>query len=475
MESVMEPKIKDRLINLLGRDKITFNFEERLCYSRDITPICYKWIRWHGLPPYLCDCVVFPDGRDEITKILRFANSQNIPVTTYGGGSGSVGGILPLKGGITIDMGKFNRIENFDPVSGLVTVGSGIIGDELEIFLHERGFSLRHFPQSLRSASIGGLIATRSTGQFSTKYGSIEDFVRSLEVILPNGKIIKTLTAPRYSTGPDLKNLFIGSEGIYGIIIRAAMKIHPLPEVMKFQCFIAKNFSDGISSIRKIMQYGIHPAVVRFYNQTESELKFKSLGLKLKGFLLIYCFEGNKGIVEAELKETRKINTDLNLQYIGEDLGVLWYKHRYDTKRIMEFNRMEGGISDAIEISVKWSNLENVYNSIDDYFTSQKIQIASHVSHVYHDGASIYNIFYINEKDEKTAVQTFFKLWREVLKIAMENGASISHHHGIGIIKNEELKTELGYGYEVLHDLKKVVDPKYILNSGKLIRENKNV
>jgi alkyldihydroxyacetonephosphate synthase len=139
----------------------------------------------------------------------------------------------------------------------------------------------------------------------------------------------------------------------------------------------------------------------------------------------------------------------------------------------MEFNRMEGGISDAIEISVKWSNLEDVYHSIEDYFTSQKIQLASHVSHVYHDGASIYYIFYINEKDEKTAVKTFFHLWREVLKIAMKNGASISHHHGIGIIKNEELKTELGYGYDVLQDLKKAVDPNHILNSGKLIRENK--
>ncbi len=467
----MNERLKENIIKLIGQDKVTFDIEDRLCYSKDVTPIFYKWIRRSGLPPYLCDCVVFPETNDDIIKILAFSNQYNIAVTIYGGGSGIVGGVFPLEGGITISMDRFNRIKEFDMESGLITVGSGIIGDELELFLNTRGYTLRHFPQSLRSASIGGMIATRSTGTFSTKYGSIENIVVSLEVILANGRVVKTMNVPRSSTGPDLKNFFIGSEGIYGVITEATLRVFPIPEVLEFQCYISKTLHDGIQSIREIIQSGTKPAVVRFYNETESEIKFKSLGLDTKGFFLLLGFEGNKGIVEAELKEAMKICKELRLQYIGDELGKRWYENRYDTKRSMEFIRMEGGISDAIEISVKWSNMEKVYNEISDYFLFHNIQMASHISHVYNDGGSIYNIFFARGKNEKEGEDIYFKSWKEVLKIAMKNGASISHHHGIGLMKSEELKEELGYGYTLIKALKNFVDPNKILNKGKLIKE----
>lgn len=467
----MKNDLKEDIINLVGLQKVTFNIEDRFCYSRDITPICLKWIRQYDIPPYVCDCVAFPETKEDIIKLLAFANQGGIAVTIYGGGSGSVGGVIPLNGGITIDMGKFNEIKELDEQSCLITVGSGILGDELEMYLNARGYTLRHYPQSLRSASIGGMIATKSTGQFSTKYGSIENIVRSLEVILANGEVLRTINVPRSSTGPNLHNFFIGSEGIYGVITEATLKIFPIPESMIFQCYIAKNLHNGINSIKKIMQSGIRPAVVRFYNQTESYLKFKSLGLDLRGWLLIYLFEGRKRIAKMESEECLNINKELGLQYIGHKLGTLWYEHRYDTKKIMELNRMEGGISDAIEISAKWSSIERVYAEINDYFISNNIQMASHISHAYHDGASIYNIFYAQGKSEREAEDIFFKLWKEVLKIAMENGASISHHHGIGMIKSEELKEELRYGYEIIKALKRIVDPNGILNPGKLIKQ----
>jgi len=366
-------------------------------------------------------------------------------------------------------MSRFNSLIEFDAQSELVTVESGIIADRLEKILNLSGYTMRHFPQSLKSATVGGLIATKSVGQFSTKYGGIENILSGLDVMLPNGKIISTTRAPRTSTGPDLKNLFIGSEGILGIILNATLKVLKIPEKMVFRSYLCKSFYDGINAVKECLQSGIFPPVIRLYNQEESELKFKKLGLNEKGSLLIICFEGLSKVVDAEVEEVGKISANNSLKYIGEEIGKIWYENRFDTKGIMEYNRMYGGISDAIEISVNWSKIDNLYREIIEYFRKHNIKFAAHLSHIYSSGASIYFIFYIKSRNEKEAVRLFYKTWREVLGITLSNGSSISHHHGVGLIKKELLKKELGNGYNILEGIKHLIDPNKILNAGKII------
>lgn len=465
----MEEKIKTQLVKLIGKDNITFDIEDRLCYSRDITPISYKWMKIYKLPPYLCDCVIRPVDSVQIKNVFQFSNDFKVPVTIYGGGSGTVGGVFPLEGGITLDMSKFNKILYLDKKSELVTVEAGMIGDKLEKVLNLSGYTMRHFPQSLKSATIGGLIATKSVGQFSTKYGGIENILIGLDVMLPNGKIIKTTRTPRTSTGPDLKNLFIGSEGMFGVILNATLKIIKIPEKMVFRSYLCKEFYDGINAIREILQSGILLPVVRLYNQEESELKFKKLGLDKVGTLLILCFEGKEGIVNAEIEEVEKITRNNSLEYIGEEIGKMWFEHRFDTKGIMEYNRMDGGISDAIEISVNWSEIDNLYSKVIEYFKTRQIKFAAHLSHIYSSGASIYFIFYKKGDSEKDAIELFHKTWEEVLNITLDNKGSISHHHGIGIVKKELLKKETGYGYDLITSIKNLIDPNKILNNGKIV------
>jgi len=465
----MEEKNKKQLIQIAGEDNISFNIEDRLCYSRDITPVSYKWLNVYRKPPYLCDCVFRPLTVKQIRDVLEFCNKNRVPATVYGGGSGTVGGVFPLEGGITIDMSQFNRILNLDEESGLVTVESGMIGDKLEKELNFAGFTMRHFPQSLKSASVGGLIATKSVGQFSTKYGGIENILISLDVMLPNGKIISTTKTPRTSTGPDLKSLFIGSEGIFGIILNATLKIIKIPEKIVFRSYLCSDFYDGINAVREMLQSGIQPPVVRLYNKEESGLKFKKLGLNKAGSLLILCFEGKERIVNAEIAETEIIYRRNNLEYIGEEIGKMWFEHRYDTKGIMEYNRMTGGISDAIEISVNWVDINDLYKEVISYFKKKQIRFAAHLSHIYQTGASIYFIFYIKSDSENDAIELFHKTWNEVLEITLGHNGSISHHHGIGIIKKEMLKKETGYGFELISSIKNLIDPNKILNNGKIV------
>ncbi len=402
-------------------------------------------------------------------KIVILCNDQKIPITVYGGGSGTVGGVFPLNGGITIDMGKLNNIIEFDRESELISVESGLILDNLEESLNYEGYTIRHFPQSMKSASIGGLIATKSVGQFSTKYGGIEDILVGLDVLLPNGKIVKTTRVPRTSTGPDIKNIFIGSEGTFGIILTATLKVLKIPEKMIFSSYLCQDFFKGIDAIKELLQSGLKPPVIRLYNQEESELKFRKIGLNKKGSLLILCHEGLKNIVDSEIKETNKICQRHGLTYTGDKIGKMWYKHRFDTKGIMEYNQKTGGISDAIEISVNWNGIKKLYQEVIQYFKKNSIKFAAHLSHIYPTGASIYFIYYVKSDDESKAEKLFFQTWNEVLMIILKNNASISHHHGIGIVKKELLKEELGEGYDILLGIKNCLDPNKILNKGKLV------
>jgi alkyldihydroxyacetonephosphate synthase len=458
-----------KLAELIGKDKVSTDIGDRLCFSKDVTPLCYKWIDLYKLPPYVSDIIASPETTEDVIKIVNFARENNKKLFIYGGGSGVVGGVIPTESGITLDMTRMSGIINLDEESLTVEVQSGIIGQNLEDFLNKKNYTLRHFPQSIRSASVGGLIATKSTGQFSTKYGGIENYVVGLEAVLPDGSLLNTGDKPRSSTGPDINNFFIGSEGVFGVITKAILKIYKMPEEVKYHCFIYSDIFRALDSIREIMQSGIKPPVIRLYNSEESRLKFEKLGFDYDGCLLILCFEGKKELVEAESSVAKKICSGMHARDIGEELGKIWFENRFDTRHILEKEEEYGGMSDAIELAASWSKIKKLYTEVEEYFKKRNITLASHFSHVYTSGVSVYNIFYLNAGDEKEAIDRFYQIWDDVMEIALKNEATISHHHGIGIIKKTRLKQELGKGMELIKKLKDNLDPENIINPEKLI------
>jgi alkyldihydroxyacetonephosphate synthase len=424
-----------------------------------------------------------------------------IPVIPYGGGSGVCGGTVPIKGGIIVDLKKMNKILEIDEKSLTVKSEAGIIGENLEKKLNSSGYTLGHHPQSIYCSTLGGWIATRSAGQLSTKYGKIEDIVLGLRVVLPDGEILETKPISHRATGPDLTQIFIGSEGTLGIITSATLKINYYPETREFSAYEFENISDGLSAIRNILQNGIRPAGVRLYDELDtivfkmskkekkdlkkfSLLKFAkeigenlifknpTLGNKLANFigekvLLILAFEGKKEIVELEKKLCREFCEINRGKYLGEELGIKWWNHRFDVAYNLSKVFYNNSFADTIEIVANWDKIEQLYYALKEDL-SKDVFIMAHFSHAYQEGCSVYFSIMARERDEIKSKEFYDKIWDRAISLALKYGGCISHHHGVGYFKGKYLERDLKEGLKIYKNLKKILDPNNILNPGKL-------
>ena len=238
--SYMFDMILFELKDIVGEDHVSVKESDKIAYSVD-----YYWVAeaWHdrGFSEPSPDYIVFPTSAEEISKIMVVANEYNIPVTIWGGGAGSQGGAIAVAGGILIDMKKINKVYKVDLKSNTVEVGAGAIFQHLEDELEQYGVSTMHIPASSFCSTVGGFVAHRGTGVLSNKYGKIEDMIVSMEIVLPSGEIINTLPVPKTASGPDLNQIFVGSEGTFGIITKVILTVRVLPENRLFHAFLYKN------------------------------------------------------------------------------------------------------------------------------------------------------------------------------------------------------------------------------------------
>ncbi len=266
---MLKSELYENLKILLGEEKVSIREDDLIAYARDAWP--KNTIKFQqGKIEYLPKAIVWPSDRDDVVKIVRFANEKLIPLIPFGGGSGVCGGTMPVNGGVIVDLKRMERILRIDETSLTFTAEAGIIGERLERTLNENGFTLGHFPSSIYCSTLGGWLATRSAGQLSTKYGKVEDMVLSVEVVLPDGKVMETKPSPRSAVGPNLTQLFVGSEGVLGIITKATMKIWKVPETRSFAGVLFESVENGLRAIRNILQNGIYPAVVRLYDELDT-------------------------------------------------------------------------------------------------------------------------------------------------------------------------------------------------------------
>ncbi|MFX1264528.1 MAG: FAD-binding oxidoreductase, partial [Promethearchaeota archaeon] len=221
---MLKPKNKAELTTslseIVGPENVTADQTDMVLNAHDAWPLSETKIRAGELLP-TADLVVFPGSTEEVSKVLKVANEMKVPVTPVGGGAGTCGGTLPIYGGIQLDLKRMDKVLAIDDDSMLVTVQAGMVGIDLEEEVNRHGYTMGHTPTSLRASNVGGFIATRSGGSLSSLYGKIEDLTLGLEVVLPNGSVVRTKAVPRHSVGPDLRQLFIGSEGTLGVITEA--------------------------------------------------------------------------------------------------------------------------------------------------------------------------------------------------------------------------------------------------------------
>lgn len=403
----------------------------------------------------------------QIQAVMRIANEYCLPVTVSAGRSNVTGAALPLRGGIVLDVCELNKFISFDKESQIVEVEAGMFGDVFEkIIQEEYGMTMGHWPSSFGISTVGGWVACRGAGQLSTRYGKIEDMVFGMDVVLADGRLITVGGYARSAIGPDIQQLFIGSEGTLGIIVRIRFKLHRLPEYGRAIAWGFTSFADGLDACREILQHGANPAALRLYDNLESNIQF---GLPDSHVLLI-ADEGEPELVDAVLSISEKVCKVRGEQLESDVIFERWLETRYLTGKSAEgFKKSPGLVADTLEMIGRWRDLEEIYDDVVAAINAVPGTLASsaHQSHAYLDGACLY--FSLRGDVEKTHRATWYReAWDAANAVIIKHNASLSHHHGIGLLRSPYMKASLGETFSLLADIKKTLDPQNILNPGKL-------
>jgi len=438
--------------------------------ARDWWPLAIGWAA-EGAVPQRPAVVVRPGTTAQVAAVLSLCHQAVVPVTPMAGRSGVCGGSVPVHGGVALDLTALDGPVKVDETSLTADVRAGTFGPDLEAALGRvgRGYTLGHWPQSMDLSTVGGWLACRGAGQYSTRYGKIEDMVIGLEVVLADGRIVHTEGhGPRAATGPNLTQLFVGSEGTLGVITEARLRIHPLPPAQARRAFGFSTFAAGLMACRRILRRGATPAVLRLYDQAESARNFD----QRRSNVLIVLDETDPALLAATISI---VDDECGERAGAHPLDVAlveeWLGHRNDVSALAPLWRA-GIVVDTAEMSGPWVVLPGLFEEV---IASLKaidgtMAASAHQSHAYTDGACLYFTFAGRgpEGDDAWRERYYRQAWDTVTNATLAHGAAISHHHGIGLNRSRFLPEALGTGFDVLVGLKETFDPAGILNPGKL-------
>jgi len=513
---------------IVGAGAMSTALPDRIAYSADFWPKTQIWKQLGDIERFPPDCVVWPNSVAQVQAIVSFCNEAAVPIVPYGGGSGVCGGTIPIHGGVVLDMKRIRAMRSVDLESNTFEAEAGINGQHLEDHLNASGLTLGHFPSSIMCSTLGGWLATRSSGQFSSRYGKIEDMVQSLEVVMPDGSVMDT--RHRTPGAPDWTQLFVGSEGTLGVITSAILKAHPMPEERRLRGWRFRQLKDALRAMRAVMQAGLRPMVLRLYDPFDSMIALSGQkpgpvsaasggrapsplrGLwdgAVKGSterisrlmaplekavkrralitalsappvvnrmtahlpvscLMIIGFEGQAAMTQSDMAAAARILVDHGGTDSGARPGEAWLAKRYSVgfKQTKMFEL--GAFVDTMEVATTWDRLNTLYEAVRAALTPHAFVMA-HFSHAYREGCSIYFTFGAYRVDPKRAEQHYERCWEMATDAALSAGATLSHHHGVGLSKRSGMTREHGAMLKVGHALKHTLDPHNIMNPGKLL------
>ena len=431
--------------------------------SRDWWPLAMHW-SLAGEVPQRAAAICRPTTTDHVAEVLVQCSASGVPVTAAGGRSGVSGASIPAFGGVIVDLTAMQGIIEIDAVAGVVEVWAGTFGPDLETELRRScAMTIGHFPQSFDIATVGGWVACRGAGQYSTRYGKIDQMVVGLEVVLANGTVLRTGHGPAAAMGPDLTHLFLGSEGTLGVITRVWLRAHPVPTHERRAAYMFADFESGIEACRLILRRGATPAVLRLYDAVETQ---RSHGGDGTHCALLVLDEGDIGLVEAAFGVVE--DECAAALPASDDLVDQWLEHRNDTRALQDLTR-KGFVIDTMEIAAPWSRLPAIFSAARAALMAvPHARVANcHLSHSYLDGACLYFTFAASPPPDEIDA-TYVAMWDAGQRAVLVAGGNVSHHHGIGLNRARFMGESLGTSLEVLQSVKDALDPTGILNPGKL-------
>ncbi len=433
--------------------------------SRDWWPLAMAWATG-GQVAGLAAAVARPTAADQVAAVLALCHEARVPVTAAGGRSGVCGASVPLHGGVVLDLTALAGIVDVDATSLVLDVLPGTFGDVLEHELRaHHGATLGHWPQSVALSTVGGWLACRSAGQLSGRYGKIEDMVLGLDVALADGRRITTGGPPRAAVGPDLTQLFVGSEGTLGVITGARLRLHPAPIYERRGAWLLGGFEDGLDALRRIVQRGATPAVLRLYDAAEAD---RTYGTGDRA-LLLALDEGDEALVDATFAVIADVCERAGGQ-AGDAAHVEhWLAHRNEVAAL-EALTAKGYTVDTMEVAAPWTALPAIYRATLDALLGVEGTLAAsaHQSHSYPSGGCLYFTFAGQVVDADRRDAYYRALWDAGQRAVLAHGGALSHHHGVGLNRGRYMAEALGPALDVLAATKAALDPRGILNPGKL-------
>jgi alkyldihydroxyacetonephosphate synthase len=455
------PPLTSSVLEELARAGVVVEIgaRERADHSRDWWPRLIPGVA-AGLIDNWPGAVVKAASTDQVSATLRIASQHGLAVTPQGGRSSVVGGATPERGAIALDLTGLDRVLEVDDVSGTVRVEVGVFGPDLEAALAPYDLTAGHFPQSFDLATVGGWIASRGAGQYSNRYGTIEDLVRGLTVVLASGDVLHLGGhGPREAVGPNLAHLFIGSEGTLGVITEATLVVRRRATYERRRAYSFGSFGEGLEACRRILQRGARPAVLRLYDEVESSRHFE-----LSECALIVLDEGDPALVDATIAIVDDECGDGRLR--DEVLVERWLERRNDVSALAPLWE-RGLVVDTIEVAGSWSILASLHERVTRTLLALEtiLVVSVHQSHAYLDGACLYFTFAAQPSDPEAFYR---RAWDVAMAEVMAAGGAVSHHHGVGRNRARFVADALGDALSLLEGVKALVDPQGTMNPGVL-------
>ncbi|MBT5435864.1 MAG: FAD-binding oxidoreductase, partial [Rhodospirillaceae bacterium] len=431
------PAWMDELRTLIASGQIHEDFDSRVTHSRDRLPFGRFRSRSEQLTGTLPSVVVEPKSIPEVQQVVRLAGRENISVIPYGSGSGVLGGTVPFAGEMILSCRHMNTIQVIDETNRIARADAGTNGLVLENTLREKGYTCGHYPQSLSMSTVGGWAACRGAGQASSRYGNIENLIVGMKVVLPDGELLEVRHAPRRSVGPSILEMFIGSEGVLGVIVEVTLRIWRLPEQEIDTVMAFPDLEHGLAAIRDIMQAELRPALARLYDEAES-IKW---GLEAPPggvipVITMLSFAGLYGVAEAEAEAAMKICEAHGGKISDREPMTQWQAKRFESHSDAFVDA--GGYYETIEVAAPWSTVGAMYEQMKAAVNERHpvVQLSAHWSHAYSDGSCMYLTCKIPAMADDEALPIHADVWEIIMRICLDTGGTISHHHGIGCFRN---------------------------------------
>ena len=503
---IREPNLKSGFLDSIKAkfkdDQFSLDFTERLIHSHGQLSVdeVYRILYGSSLEK-LVDMVFYPQAEDDVKALIQLANQHNVCLVPYGGGTNVSGALVcsveEVRMIVSVDMRRMDRILWIDEENNQACVEAGISGKQLEIKLDREGYTSGHDPDSVEFSTLGGWISTNASGMKKNRYGNIEDIVLEATLVTPTGDIETKSVTPRNSIGVQPRSFLFGSEGNFGIITKAVIKIHSKPEIRKYGLIVFSSFEKGVSFLKELYQNGVLPASIRLVDNNQLRFSqalkpkptyWKGVMNKVQKMLLnilrlnpmemVACtivMEGTKEEVGGQKKSIFALAKKYKGLSVGESDGKRGYMLTFAIAYIRDFFNKYHVLGETFETSVPWNKIHQLIQAVQREITEQckkynvpgRPFLSYRVTQTYHTGVCIYFTMALYGKGLEKPDEVFHKIEHSLRVVILENGGSLSHHHGVGKIRQSFLsQVHTENSINVLRGCKKAMDPNNIFGIG---------